>query len=152
LASYACISYLGVTSIYSYASQILAYVSLPFLFERGFHLTPVHTGLLNTPWPAMTAVAVPIAGRLLARYSASLLSTLGLAILALGLLLMVVLPEAPADWDVAWRLALCGVGFGPNNTVMMTARPVDRSSAAAGMNSVAVCGMDVGLGFSRSGF
>jgi DHA2 family multidrug resistance protein-like MFS transporter len=129
------------TSICSYASQILAYVSLPFLFERGFHLTPVHTGLLITPWPAMTAVAAPIAGRLLARYSASLLSTVGLTILALGLLLMVVLPETPADWDVAWRLALCGVGFGlfqtPNNTVMMTVGTVDRSSAAAGMNSVA---------------
>jgi len=129
------------TSICSYAAQILAYVSLPFLFEKGLHLTPVHTGLLITPWPAMTAVAALIAGRLLARYSASLLSTLGMAILALGLLLMVGLPAIPADWDVVWRLGLCGVGFGlfqtPNNTVMMTAGPVDRSSAAAGMNSVA---------------
>jgi MFS transporter, DHA2 family, multidrug resistance protein len=129
------------TSICSYASQILAFISLPFLFERELHLTPVHTGLLITAWPAMTAVAATIAGRLLARYSAALLSSIGMAILALGLLLMIVLPDAPADWDVAWRLALCGLGFGlfqtPNNTVMMTAGPVDRSSAAAGMNAVA---------------
>jgi MFS transporter, DHA2 family, multidrug resistance protein len=129
------------TSICSYASQILAFISLPFLFERELHLTPVHTGLLITAWPAMTAVAALIAGRLLARYSAALLSSIGMAILALGLLLMIVLPDAPANWDVAWRLALCGIGFGlfqtPNNTVMMTAGPVDRSSAAAGMNAVA---------------
>jgi MFS transporter, DHA2 family, multidrug resistance protein len=101
----------------------------------------VHTGVLITPWPAMTAVAAPIAGHLLARYSASLICTLGLAMLSAGLLLMVFLPVSPADWDIAWRLALCGVGFGlfqtPNNTIMMAAGPVERSSAAAGMNAVA---------------
>jgi MFS transporter, DHA2 family, multidrug resistance protein len=129
------------TSICSYTAQILAYVSLPFMFERLLHLDPVRTGLLVTPWPVMTAVAAPIAGHLLTRYRASTMSTLGLAILAAGLLLMVFLPVAPANWDIAWRLALCGVGFGlfqtPNNTAMMTAGPVERSSAAAGMNAVA---------------
>jgi DHA2 family multidrug resistance protein-like MFS transporter len=119
----------------------MAYVSLPFLFERVLHLTPVQTGLLITPWPAMTAVAAPVAGHLLGRHSASLLCTLGLAILAVGLLLMTFLPASPANWDVVWRLALCGVGFGffqtPNNTIMMATGAVERSSAAAGMNAVA---------------
>src|SRR5262249_853093 len=34
------------TSVCSYAAQILAYVSLPFLFEKGLHLSAVETGLL----------------------------------------------------------------------------------------------------------
>lgn len=37
------------TSVCSYAAQILAYVSLPFLIETGLHLSAVETGLLLTP-------------------------------------------------------------------------------------------------------
>lgn len=129
------------TSVCSYAAQILAYVSLPFLFETSMHLSAVQTGFLVTPWPLMTAVTAPIAGRLAVRYPASGICSVGLALLAIGLLLMVFLPTAPEKWDVAWRLALCGIGFGlfqtPNNTAMMTAGPLGRSGAASGMNAAA---------------
>ncbi|OAE99636.1 transporter [Bradyrhizobium centrolobii] len=129
------------TSVCSYAAQILAYVSLPFLFETGMHLSAVETGFLLTPWPFMTAVTAPIAGRLTIRYPASVICSIGLTLLAAGLLLMVFLPTTPAKWDVVWRLALCGIGFGlfqtPNNTAMMTAGPIGRSGAASGMNAAA---------------
>ncbi len=59
------------TSVCAYAAQILAYVSLPFLFEAGLRLSAVETGFLVTPWPLMTAVTAPIAGRLTSRYPAS---------------------------------------------------------------------------------
>jgi DHA2 family multidrug resistance protein-like MFS transporter len=129
------------TSICSYAAQILAYVSLPFLFETGLHLSAVQTGLLLTPWPFMTAITAPISGRLIVRYPAAVICSIGLALLAAGLLLMVFLPTTPSKWDVVWRLALCGIGFGlfqtPNNTAMMTAGPIRRSGAASGMNASA---------------
>ncbi|WP_377831006.1 MFS transporter (plasmid) [Bradyrhizobium lupini] len=129
------------TSVCSYAAQILAYVSLPFLFETSMHLSAVETGFLVTPWPLMTAVTAPIAGRLTIRHPVSVICSVGLALLAVGLLLMVFLPTAPTKWDIAWRLALCGIGFGlfqtPNNTAMMTAGPVARSGAASGMNAAA---------------
>jgi MFS transporter, DHA2 family, multidrug resistance protein len=123
------------------AAQILAYVSLPILFETRMHLSAVETGFLLTPWPLMTAVTAPIACRITTRHPASVISSLGLAFLAAGLLLMVFLPTTPAKWDVVWRLALCGIGFGlfqtPNNIAMMTAGPVGRSGAASGMNAAA---------------
>jgi MFS transporter, DHA2 family, multidrug resistance protein len=129
------------TSICLYAAQILAYVSSPFLFETMMHLSAVETGFLLTPWPFMTAVRAPIAGRLTIRYPASVIAGIGLALLAAGLLLMVFLPTTPAKCDVVWRLALCGIGFGlfqtPNNTAMMTAGPLGRSGAASGMNAAA---------------
>lgn len=129
------------TSVCSYAAQILAYVSLPFLFETVMHRTPVATGLLVTPWPLTVAVAAPIAGRLVARYPAAILGSIGMAILAVGLLLLVFLPVAPADWDIAWRMGVCGIGFGfyqtPNNTTLMTTGPVERSGAAGGMVAIA---------------
>ena len=62
-------------------------------------------------------------------------------LLAAALLLMVFLPTTPAQWDVVWRLALCGIGFGllqtPNNTAMMTVELIERSGAASGMNATA---------------
>ncbi|MGI4955163.1 MAG: MFS transporter, partial [Janthinobacterium lividum] len=129
------------TSICSYAAQILAYVSLPFLFQTVMHRSAVATGLLVTPWPLLVAVAAPVAGRLSARYPAAVLGSIGLAILATGLVLLATMGAAPADWDVAWRMGVCGVGFGfyqtPNNITLMTAGPPERSGAASGMVAVA---------------
>jgi MFS transporter, DHA2 family, multidrug resistance protein len=129
------------TSVCSYCAQILAYVSIPFMLQTVMQRSPVATGLLVTPWPLLVAFAAPLAGRLSARYPASVLGSIGLVVLAAGLLLLAVLPGAPADWDIAWRMGVCGLGFGffqtPNNITVMTAGPVARTGAAGGMMAVA---------------
>jgi DHA2 family multidrug resistance protein-like MFS transporter len=129
------------TSICSYAAQILAYLSLPFLFQVVMHRSAVATGLLVTPWPLAVVVAAPLAGRLSGRYPAAVLGSVGLAVLAAGLLLLATMKAVPADWDVAWRMGICGIGFGfyqtPNNITLMTAGPPERSGAASGMVAVA---------------
>ena len=105
------------------------------------HRSAVATGLLVTPWPLLVAVAAPLAGRLSSHYPAAVLGSIGLLVLASGLTLLATMPAAPADWDIAWRMGVCGVGFGfyqtPNNLTMMTAGPVNRSGAASGMLAVA---------------
>ncbi len=130
-----------LTSVCSYAAQILAYVSLPFLFQTVQHRSAVETGLLVTPWPLLVVFAAPVAGRLTAKYPAALLGSLGLAALAAGLACLATMPAAPSVVDIAWRMALCGVGFGffqtPNNTALMTAGPLNRSGAAGGMLAMA---------------
>jgi len=105
------------------------------------HRSAVATGLLVTPWPLLVAVAAPVAGRLSSRFPAAVLGSLGLLVLAIGLMLLVMLPDAPTDWNVAWRMGVCGVGFGfyqtPNNLTLMTAGPPQRNGAASGMVAVA---------------
>lgn len=129
------------TSICSYAAQIIAYISMPFLLQIILHRSAVETGLLVTPWPLLVAFAAPVAGRLSSRYPASILGGIGLAALACGLALLVGMPSLPSNWDVAWRMAVCGAGFGffqtPNNTTMMTSGPANRSGAAGGLVAVA---------------
>ncbi|WP_158743140.1 MFS transporter [Acidisphaera sp. L21] len=129
------------TSICSYAAQILAYLSLPFLFETVMHRTTVATGLLVTPWPLLVAFAAPVAGRLSARYPAAILGSIGMTLLAIGLFLLATMPAHPADWNIAWRMGICGIGFGfyqtPNNLTLMTAGPPERTGAASGMQAVA---------------
>ena len=79
----------------------------------------------------------PIAGRLIGRYPDGLLGGIGLALLAVGLALLAALPAHPANADIVWRMALCGIGFGlfqsPNNHTIVTSPPPHRSGAASGM-------------------
>ncbi|HEY4253229.1 MAG TPA: MFS transporter [Roseomonas sp.] len=137
------------TSICSYCAQILAFVSLPFLFQVVLHRSAFATGLLVTPWPLLVAVAAPVAGRLIARHPAAILGSIGLAIMTTGLVLLALLPAAPSNADIIWRMAICGLGFGffqtPNNTTLMTAGPAARNAAASAMLGVArVTGWSLG--------
>ena len=75
----------SITSTLTYTAQGLAFVSLPFLFQAVLGRTPFESGLLLTSWPLSVALAAPIAGRLSDRHSAGILSTVGLAVMALGL-------------------------------------------------------------------
>lgn len=125
------------TSVCSFAAQMLAIVSLPFFLQTNLGRDEVATGLLLTPWPLAIIVMAPIAGRLVERIHAGLLGGIGLAIFALGLFLLALLPSDPTDLDIIWRMVLCGAGFGlfqsPNNHTIISSAPRHRSGGASGM-------------------
>jgi len=130
-----------LTSLASFAAQMLAFIALPFFFLEGLHRSQVETGLLITPWPVAVGVAAPISGHLADRYSAAVLGAVGLSILAIGLIGLALLPAHAGTVDIMWRMAVCGLGFGvfqaPNNRTMLAAAPLERSGAAAGMLATA---------------
>ncbi len=125
------------TSICSFCAQMLAMVSMPFYLQNMLGRSEVSTGLLLTPWPLATMVIAPIAGRLIERVHAGLLGAVGLAMFASGLFALALLPAAPTDADVIWRMMLCGAGFGlfqsPNNHTIISSAPRSRSGGASGM-------------------
>jgi DHA2 family multidrug resistance protein-like MFS transporter len=125
------------TSIASFCAQMLAGVSIPFYLQSRYGYSAVEMGLLITPWPITVAVAAPLAARLVERYPAGLLGGIGLILFAGGLGSLAVLPAHPSHFDVAWRMALSGLGFGlfqtPNNRTMIAAAPRERSGGASGM-------------------
>jgi DHA2 family multidrug resistance protein-like MFS transporter len=127
------------TSVCAFAAQGMAYVSLPFLFENTLGRSQVETGLLLTPWPLTVAVIATATGRLSDRYPAGVLSSIGLAVLALGLALVAFLPPDPSVANIIWRTAVCGVGFGffntPNNRAILMSAPLSRSGGASGMQA-----------------
>ncbi|MFJ7436030.1 MFS transporter [Methylorubrum thiocyanatum] len=130
-----------VASVCSFSAQMIAYVALPFYFHDGLGLSETRTGFLMTPWPLAIAAMSPFAGRLADRFPPGLLGSLGLVLLAAGMAALALLPEAPTTLDVVWRLTLAGIGFGlfqsPNNKVIITSAPRERSGGASGMQSSA---------------
>ncbi|MEO8653391.1 MAG: MFS transporter [Ramlibacter sp.] len=138
-----------LTSVSAFAAQTLAFVSLPFLMLDAWHLSPLHAGLVITAWPCGVVAVAPIAGRLIGRYHGGLLGGIGLAVLCAGLALLAVMAQQPTTLDVAWRLLLCGMGFGlfqsPNNHTIVTSAPLRRAGAASGMLGTArLTGQSVG--------
>lgn len=140
------------TSISSFTAQMLAMVSLPFFMQNVLHYNAVEIGLLLTPWPLATILTAPIAGRLVERVHPGLLGGMGMGIFAAGLFSLYLLPDHPAEWDIVWRMALCGMGFGlfqtPNNVTIVSSAPTERSGGASGMLGTArLLGQTLGTTF-----
>lgn len=125
------------TAFASFATQGLAFVSLPFYFEHALQRNPIDTGFLMTSWPVAVAAAAPIAGRLSDRYPPGLLGGVGLLFLCVGMLLLAQLSPSATALHVMACMAICGVGFGffqsPNLRAIMTSAPAHRSGGASGM-------------------
>ena len=125
------------TSVAAFCAQMLAYIALPFLLLEVYGRSHIEAGLLITAWPLAIVAMAPVAGRLIGRYPDGLLGGIGLGLLAVGLGLLAALPAHPGNADIAWRMALCGLGFGlfqsPNNHTIVTSPPAHRSGAASGM-------------------
>ncbi|MDE2582650.1 MAG: MFS transporter [Rhodospirillales bacterium] len=128
-------------SICAFTAQTLVYVALPFLFEDVGHRSQIATGLLMTPWPAIVVFVAPFAGRLSDRSAPAVLGSAGLVVMTVGMVMLLTLPVDAGWFGVAWRMAICGFGFGffqsPNNRLLLASAPPERSGGASGMLSTA---------------
>ena len=126
-----------LTSICSYTAQSLAYIALPFYMHYVLHYDAVAIGATITPWPLATMITAPLAGKLVARYRAGAICAVGMCLFALGFVSLLTFGAGQPAWQLVWRLALCGVGFGlfqtPNNVTLVSSAPKHRSGGASGM-------------------
>jgi DHA2 family multidrug resistance protein-like MFS transporter len=139
----------GATSFAGFAAQALAYVSLPYFFQRALGATPLESALLMTSWPVMLAVSSPLCGRLSDRVSPGLLATVGIGLLGWGLMRYATLGPHPTTVQIVIDGALCGTGFGffksPNDRELMGSAPRALSSSASGiLAAVRSSGQSVG--------
>ncbi|WP_312077689.1 MFS transporter [Leclercia sp.] len=131
----------ALTSLASFISQGITFIALPFLFQTVYDYSPVVSALLFIPWPIGIVLIAPHAGRWADTFSAPLISTLGLVIFIVGLILLATLPATPAMWDICLRSLVCGIGFGcfqsPNNREMLANVSREYASYASGILSIA---------------
>lgn len=125
----------SLTSICAFVTQGTAFVALPFMFHTFLNATPFMTGMLITPWPAVVACMAIVSGTLSDRFNPGTLCTSGLVILAVGMLSLCFLPAHVEFFDIAWRMVICGIGFGmyqaPNLKMMISSAPAHRSGSAS---------------------
>lgn len=130
----------ALTSLASFVSQGITFVALPFLFQSVYGYSAFVSALLFTPWPIGIILAAPHAGRLADRYPAAIISTVGLSVFAIGLVLLAQLPENPQAWDIGVRSLICGIGFGcfqsPNNREMLSNASRENSGYASGVLAI----------------
>ncbi len=130
-----------LTSILTFVAQMSIMVAMPFILQRQFGYTPLQVGAVITAWPIVNFFATPIAGVLVDRYNPGVLGFIGLLVLTLATTLLALTPPDATSWQITLRLALCGFGFGffqaPNNNIIITSAPLERSGSASGMMATA---------------
>ena len=114
-------------------------LSVPFRLQEHFGFSPGEIGAAIAPWPLSMMIVAPIAGMMSDRFHAGLLGGIGMAIATVGMLLLALLPEGASYWSIAWRMSICGVGYGmflsPNARLVVSAAPLARAASAGGLIS-----------------
>ncbi|TXC71113.1 MFS transporter [Sphingomonas ginsenosidivorax] len=133
---------LALSAIGAYTAFIASMtllLSTPFRLTHGFGWGAAEVGAAIAPWPLTNMIVAPLAGWLSDRYPAGILGGIGMSISITALLLIAFMPADPSYFDVAWRMALCGSGFGmfmpPNARLIIGSAPRERAAAAGGLVS-----------------
>jgi DHA2 family multidrug resistance protein-like MFS transporter len=82
-------------------------------------------------------VIAPLAGALSDRIHAGLLGGVGMGLAAVGMALLAYMPDGVSQWNISWRMALCGIGYGlfmaPNARLVIAAAPLARAASAGAL-------------------
>ena len=129
------------TSILSFTAQMLGMVAMPFLLVNTFGYDAVGTGLLMTSWPLVIVFVAPMAGWLINKVHPGILGGIGLTIMSIGCFSLSFVSPDEGHFGLVWRLMLCGAGFGmfqsPNNHLLLSSAPPQRTGSASGMLATA---------------
>lgn len=113
---------------------------VPYLLADATDLTPKGIGLVLLTLAAGMAVFSPIAGVIADRIGTRPVITVGAVIVLAGLVSLLVIDADAGPWQLAWRLALVGIGnglfAGPNSAAILAASPAALTSTASGITSL----------------
>jgi EmrB/QacA subfamily drug resistance transporter len=144
------------------AAALLAYMAMfsviftmPFYLVRAHNIAETPAGLMLTSLPFAMAALAPYAGRVSDRIGSKLLSTVGMAIIGLGLLWLSFLERDSSPAFIMAGLFVVGAGMAvfqtPNTAAVLSATP--RARAGVGSALIAEArnvGMAVGIAFTAA--
>ena len=116
---------------------------LPQYLDLALRFSTARSGLLMLPVTVPMAVISPLVARLVARASARLVMTAGMACATLGMLFLTRLDGSSNYWDVAPGLLLLGLALGfvyaPMSAAAMAALPPEKAGVASGALAMIRC-------------
>ncbi len=130
-----------VGALLNYLAIFHATFLMPFYLEDLLGMVPGRAGLFLIAMPMLMAVTATPSGHLSDRWGSRWLSSAGLAISAVALLSLGLLPSTAPIPLLVGLLCLLGVGAGvfvsPNTNALMSSAPADRQGTAAGVMALA---------------
>ncbi len=143
----------NVAGLLSFVAMFFTTYLMPFYLWEILHLREYKIGLVMTAFPLVMALVAPVSGWLSDRLGPLYLTTGGLAINAIGLLLLSTVTAATPPISIAWRMGLMGLGSGmfqsPNNSSVMGTVPPPKLGVAGGVvATVRNVGMVIGVALS----
>ncbi len=130
-------SFANLSALVSFMAAYALVFLTPFFLMFVLHFNVGKVGWIMASSPAAMLVVAPLSGALSDRVGTRALAFCGMGIAALSLFLMSRLETSSSSLDVAWRLALFGVGSGmfqsPNNSTVMGNAPKTHLGIASGI-------------------
>lgn len=149
---------LGVLSAFIiFLSMYTTTILMPFYLQQVINLSPFHAGIILMVFPITVAILAPVSGWLSDRIGFGILTTIGLLLCTVGLILMSTLSPSTDAVGVGLRYVFFGIGSAmfqsPNNSAIMGSVPRNKLGIAGGLNAlVRNLGMISGITFSMALF
>lgn len=130
----------GQSSAFINAIARGAIMMLLILFFQGLKgYDPLMASILVAPLAIGLVIAGPVGGILSDKYGTRLISTVGLIISLLGLMVLALMQYDTPYWAIAAGMFVNGIGSGlfqpPNTSAIMASVPVDRRGTASAMRA-----------------
>ena len=113
---------------------------LTFFFQIIMAFPPIKAGIFLTPFAITQAIGAPISGRLADKYGSRGLTTMGLAISAVGLFGMIFISTSTSIWELIFWMLIMGLGsglfFSPNAKLIMEVMPVHKRGIATSIRTM----------------
>ena len=117
----------AAAAVLNFMAQYVVVFLTPFLLARLLGAGPGRVGLVLTAFPLAVLCVAPSSGALSDRVGPVLPAATGALLSAAACALLAAMPPGAGPADVAWRLALFGLGTGlfqsPNNSSVMGSAP-----------------------------
>jgi EmrB/QacA subfamily drug resistance transporter len=147
-------SFASLSALLSFMALYALIFLTPFYLVFVLHYSILKVGLVMTASPIVTLIIAPLSGAASDRIGTRVFAVCGMCIAALGLFVFRGLQESATAFDVAWRLAVTGLGMGmfqsPNNSTVMGTVPPPRLGIASGVLA-AMRNMGMVLGIAVTG-
>jgi len=133
----------------SFVAMFINTMLLPFFLYDVLAFSPAKTGLVMSAFPLVMAISAPVSGALSDKVGFVTLTTVGLGLMSLGLVLTANLYQDATLWLIIGSQALMGLGNGlfqsPNNNSVMSSVPSRQLGVAGGINALSrnfgmICG------------
>jgi MFS family permease len=149
------LSSLAALLMYATTFSILVLASLYLQYLKG--LPPTRAGMVMLAQPLMVAIFSPLAGRISDHFEPRFISTFGMAVTGIGLVMLAALTPETSLTHVTVCLLTTGFGFGlfasPNvNAIMSTIKPNQYGVAGGAVATMRVLGQLCSMGLVATAF